>query len=62
MNSISRNPPSPKVLKQISREISAMGAGITAVGKRFALVGTAITAPMLAATRSWATSGAELRE
>jgi len=49
-----------KGLKGIQKQLDAFGAGVTAVGKRFALLGGAITAPMLAATASWAASGAEL--
>jgi hypothetical protein len=49
-----------KALKGIGKQIAAFGKGVEAIGKKFALLGGAITAPMLAATASWAASGAEM--
>ena len=49
-----------KALKGIGKQVEAFGKGVTAIGKKFAMLGGAITAPMLAATASWAASGAEL--
>ena len=49
-----------KSLKGIGKQVEAFGRGVEAVGKKFAMLGGAVTAPMLAATASWAASGAEL--
>ena len=47
-------------LKAVAKELEAWGKGITAVGKKMAMYGTAITAPMLAAVHSWVQSNSEL--
>jgi hypothetical protein len=47
-------------LKAIGGELKAWGAGITAAGKRLAILGAAAFVPMLAAAKSWAESGSAL--
>lgn len=49
-----------KGLKGVSAELKAFGAGVSAIGKKFMAVGASITAPLLAAAKSWASSGAEI--
>ena len=49
-----------KGLKSVASEMKAFGAGVSSIGKKFMALGAAITAPMLAAAHSWASSGAEL--
>jgi hypothetical protein len=49
-----------KGLKTVSAEFRAFGAGLSSLGKTFLALGAGITAPLVAAAHSWASSGAEL--
>ena len=49
-----------KGLKTVSAEFRAFGAGLSSIGKTFMALGAGITAPLLLAAHSWASSGAEL--
>jgi hypothetical protein len=47
-------------LKSVSADLKAFGAGVSALGKKFMLLGAGIAAPLLAATKSFMTAGSEL--
>ena len=49
-----------KGLKKVQTELKYFGDGLTAIGKKAMVLGTAITAPILAATKSWASANEEL--
>jgi hypothetical protein len=49
-----------KGLKGVAGELRAFGAGVSSMGKQLMAVGLSVTAPMLVAAKSWASSGAEL--